>query len=486
MQTGIRVRLWTVIVAVGLGIGSGARAASIAYTYDDAGRLVSAAYDTGIVISYTYDSAGNLLQRVVDTGAPAVENVSADVPDGTYGQNQTIMIELEFSEVVFVTGNPTLTLAAAATPPLAVYADGSGTTVLRFRYVVGEAEAAADLDVVNANALSVAGGSIQDAQGTDADLTLPVPGSAGSLSANRALVIDPTAWQFVLQVTNAQTPDLVLGMNPGASNGQDPGFDAEAGIPTAGGGYAAVRDPNALLPDLKADVRAVAETGVWPLRVSAPATRAAAVISWDPATVPGNVMSLVEVDAAGVPIQGGLNANMAVTDSVSVAAGTTVYFDLHFNQYLFVLQLGLGWNLCALPIEPHDSSIAAVLAGHESGDVLVWNASLADYEVATNIHPKQGFWVYYLGPDATLRLPVLGGPAADTTTSLSAGWWLVGGTGPPPYDSLSLPLDVTPAGAADDRVWIWMSDHYGTPNAFDNGKGGWIFVDDACEVELAE
>ena len=46
------------------------------YTYDDAGRLVQAAYPSGKVISYTYDKAGNLLSRVVNTSvAPAITGV---------------------------------------------------------------------------------------------------------------------------------------------------------------------------------------------------------------------------------------------------------------------------------------------------------------------------------------------------------------------------------------------------------------------------
>lgn len=37
-------------------------AASIAYTYDAAGRIVAADYGAGKSISYAYDNAGNLLQ----------------------------------------------------------------------------------------------------------------------------------------------------------------------------------------------------------------------------------------------------------------------------------------------------------------------------------------------------------------------------------------------------------------------------------------
>ncbi len=38
---------------------------TIAYTYDDAGRLLRVDYGNGTAITYTYDDAGNLLQREV-------------------------------------------------------------------------------------------------------------------------------------------------------------------------------------------------------------------------------------------------------------------------------------------------------------------------------------------------------------------------------------------------------------------------------------
>ncbi len=42
-----------------------AESTTITYTYDDAGRLIRAAYGDGTIISYTYDAAGNLLTRLV-------------------------------------------------------------------------------------------------------------------------------------------------------------------------------------------------------------------------------------------------------------------------------------------------------------------------------------------------------------------------------------------------------------------------------------
>ena len=48
-----------------------ALAGSITYTYDDAGRLVTADYGNETAIEYEYDNAGNLLARTITPANPA-------------------------------------------------------------------------------------------------------------------------------------------------------------------------------------------------------------------------------------------------------------------------------------------------------------------------------------------------------------------------------------------------------------------------------
>ena len=52
-------------ILTGLLVAATAFAASVTYSYDAAGRLLSATYDNGVVVTYTYDKAGNLLGREV-------------------------------------------------------------------------------------------------------------------------------------------------------------------------------------------------------------------------------------------------------------------------------------------------------------------------------------------------------------------------------------------------------------------------------------
>jgi len=39
---------------------------SVVYTYDALGRVLTASYDTGIIIIYTYDANGNRTQQVIN------------------------------------------------------------------------------------------------------------------------------------------------------------------------------------------------------------------------------------------------------------------------------------------------------------------------------------------------------------------------------------------------------------------------------------
>ena len=67
----------TLCVAV-LNISPWANASTISYTYDPAGRLVSADYGGNRTTSYAYDNAGNLLQSSQPTPGITILDVSAN------------------------------------------------------------------------------------------------------------------------------------------------------------------------------------------------------------------------------------------------------------------------------------------------------------------------------------------------------------------------------------------------------------------------
>jgi len=138
----------------------------------------------------TTNSDVNVSVTVTDDVAPKVSSVSSTTDNGTYGIGDTIDITVTFDEAVTVTGTPQLTLDTGTTDRDAVYLSGTGTNTLTFRYTVQAGDTSADLDYVSTAALALNGGTIKDAAGNNATLTLPTPGIANSLGANKALLID--------------------------------------------------------------------------------------------------------------------------------------------------------------------------------------------------------------------------------------------------------------------------------------------------------
>ena len=139
-----------------------------------------------------------------DSTAPMVTNVSSTTADGTYGAESQVDVMVIFSEPVNVTGAPQLVLETGTTDRMAAYASGSGSDTLTFTYTVQAGDRSSDLDYVSVNALTLNGGTIQDAASNNAVLTLPSPGVAGSLGANKAIVILTTT---MIQLKSAGVQD---------------------------------------------------------------------------------------------------------------------------------------------------------------------------------------------------------------------------------------------------------------------------------------
>jgi hypothetical protein len=140
----------------------------------------------GLAGSGTADSSN----YAIDTAAPTVTSVTSSTANGTYKVGDVISVQVNFGENVTVTGTPQLTLETGSTDRTINYAGGSGTTTLTFNYTVQAGDSAADLDYISSGALALNGGSIRDAAGNDATLTLATPGTTGSLGANKDIAIN--------------------------------------------------------------------------------------------------------------------------------------------------------------------------------------------------------------------------------------------------------------------------------------------------------
>ena len=152
---------------------------------------------TSVYRSWTATSeVSNTVAVVIDTTAPTVTGVSSTQADGSYKAGQVIPVTVTFSEPVFVggSGTPQLILSTGSPSTTAVvYTSGSGGATLTFNYTVVAGNTSGGLDYATTSALVLNGGSIADAATNAANLTLPAPGTSGSLAANTNLVIDTTA-----------------------------------------------------------------------------------------------------------------------------------------------------------------------------------------------------------------------------------------------------------------------------------------------------
>ncbi len=137
----------------------------------------------------TFVGLGSLASVRVDTTAPTVSSVSSSTSDGSYGAGSAIAVTVTFSETVTVSGTPQITLETGTTDRTVNYSSGSGTNTLTFTYTVQSGDTSPDLDYTSTSALSLNSGTIVDAAGNSATLTLATPGAANSLGANKAIVI---------------------------------------------------------------------------------------------------------------------------------------------------------------------------------------------------------------------------------------------------------------------------------------------------------
>ncbi|WP_430458216.1 Ig-like domain-containing protein [Rheinheimera sp.] len=185
------------------------------------------------------NSLGANKNIVIDGVAPTVSSVSSSTANGSYKVGDVISVQVNFSEVVNVTGTPQLTLETGSTDRTVNYASGSGSSTLTFNYTVQAGDGNADLDYVATNSLALNGGTISDAATNSAILTLASPGAANSLGNNKALVVDgltpsvtstapaggalstDSSVAFIVNfsesVANISTDDFALGTTGGAT-----------------------------------------------------------------------------------------------------------------------------------------------------------------------------------------------------------------------------------------------------------------------------
>ncbi|MCF8347102.1 MAG: hypothetical protein K9G38_07810, partial [Bacteroidales bacterium] len=143
---------------------------------------------------------------------PTVTGVTSSTTNGTYKLSDGIDVTVNFSEAVDVdvtSGTIEITLETGATDRTLTYTGGTVTNVssISFSYTVQSGDESADLDYKNTTSLVASGGAtiLANDNSNAAVLTLATPGAAGSLRANKDLVVDgivPTVSSVTSSTTN--------------------------------------------------------------------------------------------------------------------------------------------------------------------------------------------------------------------------------------------------------------------------------------------
>ena len=102
-----------------------------------------------------------------DDGAPQIQNVGfAESRSRTYGLGETLEVQIDFNEAVYVSGAPMLVLDVGRVERNAELVEGSGSSRLNFAYTVQAGDR--DTDGVSVGPDALIGGTIVDAAGNDA------------------------------------------------------------------------------------------------------------------------------------------------------------------------------------------------------------------------------------------------------------------------------------------------------------------------------
>ncbi len=188
----------------------------VVLTTNVASNASTVIYGIGVDVAGNPSACTNLVTYLHDSVAPTVGSVTSSTANGSYKVADAINVTINFSETVYVTGTPQMTLETGGTDAVVNYVSGSPGTALIFTYTVGAGQTSADLDYVATNSLALNSGTIKDLALNNASLTLASPGAANSLGNNKAIVIDTTlpviTYSSISPVSpsSSQTPQVTL------------------------------------------------------------------------------------------------------------------------------------------------------------------------------------------------------------------------------------------------------------------------------------
>ncbi|WP_343746242.1 Ig-like domain-containing protein [Chitinophaga sp.] len=158
--------------------------------------------------AHTGNTASNNLHVTYDVTAPKVGNVNVPGP-GNYKAGQLLDFTVNMNEAVLVSGTPSIPVIIGSQTVQANYNGGSGTTALKFRYVVQVGDM--DLNGISLGAaLQLNGGDIKDLAGNNADLALNNVGSTSGVLVTAQQPTVTLSTSATSPVSNAFTVKIVF------------------------------------------------------------------------------------------------------------------------------------------------------------------------------------------------------------------------------------------------------------------------------------
>ena len=175
-----------------------------------------------------------LLPKVAWAAAPVVGSValtSQSGPDRTYGEEgDTVLATVTFDQAVYVTGTPSIDLKLGASVKTASYQSGSGSTRLVFGYTVGPGDSAPVGVALEAGAIALNGGTLQNQGGEAALLDHPALAPDVAHRVDRRCVLNAGLVSLSGTFDIATSEDCLI---PVSSRPDPPGLELHWRVPAS-------------------------------------------------------------------------------------------------------------------------------------------------------------------------------------------------------------------------------------------------------------
>ena len=204
--------------------------------------------NTVVNIGNNGNTASNTLSYTYDHTAPVVASVGVPA-NGYYKAGDVLTFTVNYAENVLVNttgGTPSLAVTIGSATRQAAYTGGTGSTALTFSYTVVTGDL--DVDGITAGALSVNSGTIKDAAGNDASLTLNSVGNTTGVLVDAAA---PTVASVAVPADGyyhlGDQLNFTVNMSENVTATGTPSFDVVIGTATVQANYVSGSGTSALV-----------------------------------------------------------------------------------------------------------------------------------------------------------------------------------------------------------------------------------------------